>query len=269
MIEATLIFILGFLAAVFLAVLVAPAIWRRAVVLTRRRIEAALPLSMEEIRADKDALRARYAVETRRLEMTVAALREKIIAQSLENERLQSEMHAQKHALHEQDAARMQVLAERTQELERLGEMYDEASFTASNRQIELVAQEANIELMSEEISTLNKTVDSTEAKLREAESRIAELERALDEEKSRIRQLERSGGKAGKDQKSEADTVDGTALLRERISDLAAKMVSLTAQMEGPDSQIHGLLGDAAGTEATDGQHDASLAGRIRALQK
>jgi len=60
-IQATLIFILGFLSAVFLTVLVAPAIWRRAVALTHRRVEAALPLSLNEIRADKDALRAEHA----------------------------------------------------------------------------------------------------------------------------------------------------------------------------------------------------------------
>lgn len=232
MIQATLIFILGFLAAAFLMVLVAPAIWRRAVVLTRRRIEAALPLSMAEIRADKDALRARYAVRTRQLEMKAAALNEKLVKKSLEIESLRSEMRKLVHSLEEKDAAHQQILIDREQELKRLGEMYDETSFMASNRQIELVAQETNIERMREEISA---------------------LERALDTEKSRD---------CGKE-------VAGADLLRERISDLAAQMVSLTARIEGEGSQIHALLGADSKAGLKDRPQDRSLAARIRALQK
>ena len=40
----------------------------RAVRLTMRRLEAATPLSMAEIQADKDQLRAEFAMSTRRLE---------------------------------------------------------------------------------------------------------------------------------------------------------------------------------------------------------
>ena len=51
MIQLLLYFALGFLCAAFLAALVAPAVWRRAVMLTRRRIEASVPLTLDEIRA--------------------------------------------------------------------------------------------------------------------------------------------------------------------------------------------------------------------------
>ncbi|TIV99144.1 MAG: hypothetical protein E5V74_16870, partial [Mesorhizobium sp.] len=71
MVQSVLFFALGFLSAVFLVSLIAPAVWRRAVVLTRRRLEASLPLTQAEIQADKDRVRAEYAMTTRRLEITV------------------------------------------------------------------------------------------------------------------------------------------------------------------------------------------------------
>lgn len=80
MIQTALFFILGFLSAVFLALLVAPAIWRRAVVLTRQRVENSLPLTMTEIQADKDRLRSEHAVATRQLEMTIKSQHDKIAA---------------------------------------------------------------------------------------------------------------------------------------------------------------------------------------------
>lgn len=62
---------LGFLSAALLGLLIAPAFWRRAVRLTTRRLKEQLPLSDAEIRADKDRLRAEYAIRVHKLEMKV------------------------------------------------------------------------------------------------------------------------------------------------------------------------------------------------------
>ncbi|RWX60080.1 hypothetical protein EN780_32935, partial [Mesorhizobium sp. M4B.F.Ca.ET.089.01.1.1] len=70
MVQSILFFALGFLCAGFLALLIAPAIWRRAVALTRRRVEASMPLTLAEIQANKDQVRAEFAMSTRRLEMS-------------------------------------------------------------------------------------------------------------------------------------------------------------------------------------------------------
>ncbi|MEJ0049963.1 MAG: hypothetical protein WDN02_01890 [Methylovirgula sp.] len=66
-----MIFALGFLVAGLMALAFAPAFWRRALRLTRRRLETQVPLSVEEILADRDHLRAEFAVERRRLEIRV------------------------------------------------------------------------------------------------------------------------------------------------------------------------------------------------------
>ncbi|WP_210255218.1 hypothetical protein [Ancylobacter pratisalsi] len=71
MIETIMYAAIGFLTATLLALLTLPAVWRRAVRLTRRRIEGAIPVSLSEIQADKDEQRAEFAVETRRLELEV------------------------------------------------------------------------------------------------------------------------------------------------------------------------------------------------------
>jgi len=77
-IENIMYFALGLLIAALLALAIMPAIWKRAVRLTKRRIEAATPMSMAEFRADKDQLRAEFALSTRRLEMTIEGLRQRL-----------------------------------------------------------------------------------------------------------------------------------------------------------------------------------------------
>ncbi|MGB7367808.1 MAG: hypothetical protein WA926_02580 [Methylovirgula sp.] len=74
MIEQLMIFALGFLFAGLVALAFAPAFWRRANRLTRRRLEMQVPLSVQEILAERDQLRAEFAVGQRRLELRVAEI---------------------------------------------------------------------------------------------------------------------------------------------------------------------------------------------------
>ena len=69
-------FALGFLVCGLLALLFLPAFWRRAVRLSTRRVEMRLPLSMDEIVAERDQLRAEFALERRRVEQKAEDLAE-------------------------------------------------------------------------------------------------------------------------------------------------------------------------------------------------
>ena len=80
-IDSTMYFALGALAAALVMLMIMPAIWRRAVRLTKKRIEAATPITLAEFRADKDQLRAEFALSTRRLEMNVEQLRKRLSEQ--------------------------------------------------------------------------------------------------------------------------------------------------------------------------------------------
>jgi chromosome segregation ATPase len=81
MIELIMFVGIGFLLACLLVIGVIPLVHARAVRLTTRRLEAMTPLSITEIQADKDQVRAEFAMTTRRLEMSVEQMKEKTTMQ--------------------------------------------------------------------------------------------------------------------------------------------------------------------------------------------
>ena len=84
MIEPIMFMGIGFLLAALIAVAVIPLVHDRAVRLTTRRLRAALPLSMKEIQAGRDLLRAEFAMATRRLEISLKQLKDKSTGQVVE-----------------------------------------------------------------------------------------------------------------------------------------------------------------------------------------
>lgn len=73
-IEQVMLFSLGFLVAALVALAIAPAFWHRAIRLSTRKLEMLLPLSAREVLAERDLLRAEFAVAQRKLEQKVEAL---------------------------------------------------------------------------------------------------------------------------------------------------------------------------------------------------
>src|ERR1700747_2733954 len=84
MIEPIMYGAIGFLISMLFGLMIVPLVHNRAVRLTTRRLEAATPLSMAEIQADKDQLRAEFAMSARRLEMNVEQLKNKTTSQLAE-----------------------------------------------------------------------------------------------------------------------------------------------------------------------------------------
>jgi chromosome segregation ATPase len=277
LLQSILFFILGFLCSGFLALMVAPAIWRRAVTLTRRRIEASVPLSLAEIQAEKDRMRAEMAMTIRRLEMSVKSLREKAAAQAVEigrgheelkrlsrerderndglsqSETKAGELEAELKRHHERSqdlagklAEAEEALKTKTLELERVSRLYDEASFDASSRQIELVARESEVENLSGELTELRAVRTQAEQRRQQMEAEIRSSRQALEEEKQRADRLERENARlaASLDQPAQASNAgpeDGpeTALpghdasAGERGDDAGAVLAELTADRD------------------------------------
>jgi chromosome segregation ATPase len=77
MIESLMYMGIGFLFAALTLVAVMPRVHDRAVRLTTSRLRATLPQSMEELEADKDLLRAEFAMSTCRLEKRLEQLKQK------------------------------------------------------------------------------------------------------------------------------------------------------------------------------------------------
>ena len=71
MIEQGIYFALGCIVTALLAIGFAPILWARALRLTRRRLQLQIPVSMQEILADRDLLRAQFAVERVQIEQAL------------------------------------------------------------------------------------------------------------------------------------------------------------------------------------------------------
>ena len=83
-VEIAMIFGLGFLSAALAAIPFISAIHQRAVRLTKRRLDASVPLSVKEMQAEKDLLRGKFAAATVELEGSIEALKHKTHANAAE-----------------------------------------------------------------------------------------------------------------------------------------------------------------------------------------
>ncbi len=103
MIQAIMLIALGFLAASLIGVLIAPSLWNRASRLSKKKLESTLPLTLSEIEATQDQLRASYAVRLRRLETALASTKQKAANQLVDNSRLQMQIAALKDQIGDLD----------------------------------------------------------------------------------------------------------------------------------------------------------------------
>jgi hypothetical protein len=92
MINAMLFGALGFLLGCLLALILAPPLWNRAVKLTTRRLEATMPMTLNDIQADKDQLRAEFAIELRKVEVALDKAREKAARELIEANKRRGEI---------------------------------------------------------------------------------------------------------------------------------------------------------------------------------
>src|SRR3981081_4256441 len=115
MIEPIMYIGIGFLVAGLLVIGVIPLVHARAVRLTMRRLEASTPLSMAEIQADKDQLRAEFALTMSRLEMTVEQMKAKTTSQLAELGKKSEDIGRAKLELGEKTAALLALEARERQ----------------------------------------------------------------------------------------------------------------------------------------------------------
>jgi chromosome segregation ATPase len=221
MIEPIMYFGIGFLVAALIGLVVIPLVHGRAVRLTMRRLEAATPLSMAEIQADKDQLRAEFAMSTRRLEMSVEQLKNRTTSQLSELSkktdainRLKVELgektatifalEARDKALRDQlraseeefvvrtaavqDAER--ALADKQSELGKMMGELDERSILADSQKIEIVALKTQVEALKERLSDAEKAVKTTEDRVAHERVELKEATAELAAERGKVENL-------------------------------------------------------------------------------
>src|ERR1700739_755654 len=221
MIEPIMYLAIGFLVSMLCGLMIVPLVHNRAVRLTTRRLEAATPLSMAEIQADKDQLRAEFAMSARRLEMSVEQLKNKTTSQLAELgkktdaiNRMKIELgeknatifslEAREKAVKEQLRATEEEFAAKTEglrqaekaltdkqgELAKLNADLSDRSMVADSRQVELVAVRAQIEELKSRVGDAEKEFAATQTRLVQERSDSESATKNLQDARSRVENL-------------------------------------------------------------------------------
>ncbi|MFK0384140.1 hypothetical protein [Agrobacterium sp. NPDC090273] len=166
MIEYAILFGLGFLTATLLALLIAPAIHRRIVAYTENRLRATMPISPQEVRAQKDMARALYAAENAKVRQELNTEREKNTSLRLANEAASSDAYR----LGEQNRGLSVKIEELTLEIDELRSALDQS--------------EENTTRLQAGLSEHQETANSRATQMSELTARLTNLTRELDDSK-------------------------------------------------------------------------------------
>ena len=221
MVEPIMYLAIGFLLSMLCGLAVVPLVHNRAVRLTTRRLEAATPLSMAEIQADKDQLRAEFAMSARRLEMSVDQLKNKTTSQLAELGKKSDAINRMKIELGEKNATIFalearekavkeqlrateeefntktealrgaeQALSAKQAELARINSELSDRSMVAETRQVELVAVRAQIDELKNRVGDAEKEFAATQARLAQERTESETATRELGDARGRVENL-------------------------------------------------------------------------------
>jgi chromosome segregation ATPase len=240
MIEIIMYFGIGFLCASLLGLIIIPLVHNRATRLTVRRLEAATPLSMAEIQADKDHLRAEFAMSTRRLELTVEQLKARSTGQLSELSKKSEAISVLKHELTEKTAAmaaieerektlREQIRATEQEHTVKAAAVHETglalADKEAALAQLttELGARASLTDVQKVEIATLNTQVEALKAQLARYEKDVKDAQSRLTRERSDAD----SATKELSDERGKVESLGG------RVAQLERALIAQTTEAE------------------------------------
>jgi chromosome segregation ATPase len=270
MIEPIMYLAIGFLVSMLFGLMIVPLVHNRAVRLTTRRLEAATPLSMAEIQADKDQLRAEFAMSARRLEMNVEQLKNKTTSQLAELgkksdainrmkielgeknatifslEAREKAVKEQLRATEEEFAAKTELLrnaeaalTDKQAELARINHELNDRAMTADSRQVELVAVRTQIEQLKSRVGDAEKEFSTTQTRLAQERADSERATHELTEARSRVENLSQRVTDLDRQlivQIKEAE------MLGNRVNDLEARLATqgkILAEREYENNQL------------------------------
>jgi len=289
MIEPIMYFGIGFLVAALIGLVIIPLVHGRAVRLTMRRLEAATPLSMAEIQADKDQLRAEFAMSTRRLEMSVEQLKNRTTGQLAELSkktdainRLKAELgektatifalEARDKALRDQLRASEEEFAVRSaavQDAERalgdkeaelakmMGEL-DEQSVLADSQKIEIVALKTQVEALKERLTDAERDVKTTQDRVAAERIQLKEATAELTGERGKVENLGRRVAEL--EQQLVAQTTEAEMLGR-RAHDLETRLTEQSRALTESEFELRQLREQMETARKTEGDLRTAIA--------
>lgn len=260
MIEYALIFALGFVAAALLVMLIAPAVHQRVVLYTENRLKATMPLSPQEIRAQKDLVRALYAAENARTQHELTRERENSIALKLKNETLSSEaarlvadnkeLKVQIEDMSTEAADLRSKLRRADVEVSSIRETLKRVEITLAAKDVELEDRAHRIARLTSDIDTMRIEATSRDTEIDSLKSRI----QVMRDEREELRRESKLLGKRAKDAelrlaqeehkvlrledmlaRDAAERADAESLVERRnreLTDLRARLKSASTQL-------------------------------------
>jgi chromosome segregation ATPase len=231
LVEQIVDFALGFVICGLIGLAFLPIVSARARRLTLARVESRLPMTFDEIEADRDLLRARFAAENRALELKAAEARDGRAADAAELGRRAVALMRTTEQLEQTTG----LLNERNSQLAKSLE-FGEKTQAALDETRETLAQRQS------DLTTLHAEFDKLAEERRRLDNRVAELETAL----------ETAGG----------NLQDA----RERLAAVEAARREITAQVEELSSRNSAMAADLAEAERRAADFEAR---RARMLAK
>ncbi|MBI1868106.1 MAG: hypothetical protein HYS06_07420 [Methylocystis sp.] len=217
-------FALGFLVAGLFMLMFLPAFWRRAMRLSMRRLQMLVPLSMEEVAAERDLLRAEFATGYRRLEQQMEAVKA-AKAQDMVTIGLSAARIADLYSQVTEAKARISELQEKLRDTRNI----------LKERTDLLGSTEAALHEMTER-------AERGVARLRNSRSGNEKIGRISDRGQARDRptgvasEAERVGGGAAAGDEAEGDLLSGdpdVLALRQAIVEMGARMAEIITASE------------------------------------
>ena len=253
MIEPIMFFGIGFLVASLFGLVLIPLVHNRAVRLTMRRLEAATPLSMAEIQADKDQLRAEFAMSTRRLELSVEQMKAKTTNQLAELgkktdaiNRLKVELgektaaifslEAREKALKDQLQATEaehsvkigalreseRMLADKQAELVRVAADLDTRAVDADSQRVEVVALRTQVEALKDRVNSHERDAQEIGSRLERERKAATSATTELDEERGKAEKL---GDRVMQLERALVAQTTETEVLSRRVQELESRL--------------------------------------------
>ena len=240
MVEPIMYFAIGFLVSTLLGLAIVPLVHNRAVRLTTKRLEAATPLSMAEIQADKDQLRAEFAMSARRLEMSVEQLKAKTTSQLAELGKKSDSINRLKFELGEKNAAIFSLEAREKAMKEQLRATEEE--FTTKTQLLrdaegELSDKKSELSRLENQLSERSLAAESRQAELTTVTAQIAQLqvrvgdaEQALALARQNLETHQSESAAASADLATARERGEG---LTQRVADLEKQLLVQTKEAE------------------------------------
>jgi chromosome segregation ATPase len=242
-------------------------------------MEAATPLSMAEIQADKDQLRAEFAMSTRRLELSVEQMKAKTTSQLAELGKKTDAINRLKVELGEKTAALFSLEA-------REKALKDQLQATEAEHSMKLGALREAERLLADKQAEMNKLAVDLDSRAVAADSQRVELvalRAQADELKNRVTKHERdaqeTGGRLDAARKAASsattelnDERSKVEKLSDRVIQLERALVAQTTETEVLNRRIDELEGHLSDQERLASERDlesSQLREKIAAAHK